>query len=755
MPPDNGWPPAGVAPAEQAGYENAWDGADNGSDRADRQTKKPWGQPHNGIDHEAKRRAELAKLREPAAEIDRPPGRDNLVGFVLPAPRPRPQDERTDFGALMADVAGRLLGQPKKNGAELRYGSRGSLAIDVEKGFFFDHESGTGGGCLDLIARERGGNHADAVDWLRAEGLLGSEQPKASAEQPKASAESGKSRIAATYDYKDERGKLLFQVCRFEPKDFRQRRPDGNGGWTWAVKGVRQIPYRLPELLARPDGAKIFIVEGEKDADRLAELGLVATTNAGGAAKWPAELTPHFAGADVVVLPDADSPGRAHADKVAAALAGTAAVVRVVDLPGLPPKGDVSDWLDAGGTAAELAALADAAPDGSCGPFAPEPLDAFLEGAIPPREWLLGTTLCKTYVSVLAASGGSGKTALATTWALSLATGRKLVNLHVHKRCRVLMLTFEDGREEYRRRFRAACLHHEIDPAEVGDRLYVQSLNGLGITLARLQRDGTMGETTAPRMLAELIDRLKIDAVILDPWVKVSGAPENDNGAVDFVVRILSGIAEKQNVAVLVAHHFRKAVGVPGDVASARGASSLIDAARVAMTLTPMSQDEGRFYGIPEDERRRLVRLDDGKANLSPLSAARWFRMASINIGNGTPDYPSGDNVQAVEAWAPPSTWDGFPSSLLNRVLDDLSSAAGLPDGERYSGSASAKPPRAAWCVVQRHAPDKSEAQCREIIRAWLKSGLLIVEPYVSPSRREERFGLTVDPSKRPGMEFQ
>lgn len=168
--------------------------------------------------------------------------------------------------------------------------------------------------------------------------------------------------IVATYGYHDEAGALLFQVVRLEPKSFRQRRPDGNGGWSWSVNGVRQVPYRLFELRAKVAHNLVFIVEGEKDVDRLAALGVVATCNAGGAGKWPAELTECLRGADVVILPDNDPPGRKHAEVVAEALHGTAERVRIVALPGIPPKGDVSDWLDAGGTLAQLFALGDLAP---------------------------------------------------------------------------------------------------------------------------------------------------------------------------------------------------------------------------------------------------------------------------------------------------------------------------------------------------------------------------------------------------------
>ena len=107
--------------------------------------------------------------------------------------------------------------------------------------------------------------------------------------KPKGSdGKNGKPRIVAQYDYRDETGQLVFQVVRYEPKGFRQRRPDGKGGWTWSVQGVRVVPYRLPELLAEP-ARPIFIAEGEKDCDSLARVGLLATCNAGGAGKWTAE----------------------------------------------------------------------------------------------------------------------------------------------------------------------------------------------------------------------------------------------------------------------------------------------------------------------------------------------------------------------------------------------------------------------------------------------------------------------------------
>jgi putative DNA primase/helicase len=155
--------------------------------------------------------------------------------------------------------------------------------------------------------------------------------------------EKPRGQIVATYDYVDAGGALLYQVLRYEPKDFRQRQPDGKGGWIWSAP-ARRVPYRWPELLQFPD-ATVFVCEGEKDADRVASLGHCATTVA--CSKWTDDCIKALAGRDCFVLEDNDETGRKKAHEAASALRGTAKSVRVVRLPDLPDKGDVSDWLDA------------------------------------------------------------------------------------------------------------------------------------------------------------------------------------------------------------------------------------------------------------------------------------------------------------------------------------------------------------------------------------------------------------------------
>lgn len=255
----------------------------------------------------------------------------------------------------MGAVARDLLGEPNEalsTDDELRFGSRGSTAVDLKAGTFFDHEAGKGGGVLDLVMLKRHVDKQGALAWLREHKHL---------------AEPSKLNIVATYPYTDQDGKLLYEVVRLDPKDFRQRRPDGAGGWLWKMKGVERVLYRLPSVLAAVQaGQTVYVVEGEKAANALAELGLTATCSPGGACKWRDSYSPTLAGADVVLLPDNDEPGRNHVAMVAKSLSTfvhRTASLRVLELPDLPDKGDVVDWIAAGGTAEALARLTEEAPE--------------------------------------------------------------------------------------------------------------------------------------------------------------------------------------------------------------------------------------------------------------------------------------------------------------------------------------------------------------------------------------------------------
>jgi len=164
----------------------------------------------------------------------------------------------------------------------------------------------------------------------------------------------------AEYIYTDESGAPLYKVIRFEdpkcvkPKTFRQKRPvieNGSARWAWGADGVRLVPFHLPRLLqgvAR--GETVLVVEGEKDVLNLEKLGFVATCNSGGAGKWRSEHAEHLHGANAVVIPDNDQPGREHAELVARSIDGVASRIRTLVLPNLPSRNQRrdqgSDWND-------------------------------------------------------------------------------------------------------------------------------------------------------------------------------------------------------------------------------------------------------------------------------------------------------------------------------------------------------------------------------------------------------------------------
>lgn len=206
-----------------------------------------------------------------------------------------------------------------------------SLSIDLETGVFHCFGCDKKGSIFDFYMARNGVDFSAAKQALADRAGLTSEARKT---------------IKTAYDYTDEAGNLLFQTVRYEPKDFRQRRPDGKGGWIWKLENIRLVPFNLPEVIK---AKSVCIAEGEKDVESLKALGLTASCNPMGAGKWRPEYNEHFKGKRVAILPDNDEPGRKHAHQVAQALKGLAESVRVVELPSLPIKGDVSDWIERGG----------------------------------------------------------------------------------------------------------------------------------------------------------------------------------------------------------------------------------------------------------------------------------------------------------------------------------------------------------------------------------------------------------------------
>jgi hypothetical protein len=294
----------------------------------------------------------------------------------------------------------------------------------------------------------------------------------------------------------------------------------------------------------------------------------------------------------------------------------------------------------------------------------------------------------------------------------------------------------------------AAMLHHRVARDEVAGWLFLAAPGGRAGKLMVVDERGRPVESTLASALRDTLERRQIDVVSLDPFVKSHAVEENGNGAIDSVMQILTDCASAYDCAIDLPHHVSKGAADPGNASRGRGASAMKDAARLVYTLTPMSQEEAQAFGISEAERRRLVRMDSGKVNIAPpMADAKWFRLVGVPLGNGTDLYPHGDEVQTVEVWTPPDTWAGLSNHLLNTILTDID--AGLADGNRYSDGRSATD-RAAWRVVIKHAPDKTEAEARQIIKTWVKNDVLTRHDYPNPATRKTVSGLRINEGKRP-----
>lgn len=384
--------------------------------------------------------------------------------------------------------------------------------------------------------------------------------------------------LTTTYDYVNENGALVFQVCRFigngGKKTFRQRRPDGRGGWVYGLGETKPVLYRLPEVMAAIEsGRTIHIVEGEKDADALADLGYIATTNPMGAGKWRDSYSELLKGAEVVVFPDNDDTGRAHAEEVAASLSTHNCTVKVVQLPNVPPKGDFSDWLDAGGNLDTLEELIGAtrlwSPDSS------DPsrrsryrLDELWSNAavMRPPPTVVPRIAWSGRLTLLAAREKSGKSTLTGYVTAQVTRGGMFLGQHCTSG-NVLVIGLEEFIGDAARRLR----HFDADPTRVHvvDKLH-------GDPQSRPQEVRTHIEAVDPKLV--IIDSLSAYS---------AGQIQDENNAAQMtaVVKPLADLAHELGIAVVVLHHASKASN------KARGSTGIMANADVVCEFFAPNED--------------------------------------------------------------------------------------------------------------------------------------------------------------------
>ncbi len=261
--------------------------------------------------------------------------------------------------------------------------------------------------------------------------------------------------------------------------------------------------------------------------------------------------------------------------------------------------------------------------------------------AIPKRDWVMKNRFVGGFISVLIAPGGIGKSTLSLLDAIAISTGRNLTGNEVIKKGAVWVYNTEDPREETERRAVAACIHHEIDLKEL-DNVHYSSSNDEPFLVAKVNKDGVEINQGAIEGAIEFIRDNNIILMVIDPFVRVHQCNENNNNEIDKVVECFQTIARRTGVAICLVHHTSKGGALSNsqtsdpDMYSARGATALINAARIAHVLTPMNEKESMTFNIPNSRRRFYFRVDNAKSNLqAPSEHADWYEKVSVVLDNG------------------------------------------------------------------------------------------------------------------------
>lgn len=291
--------------------------------------------------------------------------------------------------------------------------------------------------------------------------------------------------------------------------------------------------------------------------------------------------------------------------------------------------------------------------------------DAF---SIPPRQWLYGRHLIRKFVSATVAPGGTGKSALAIVDALAMATGRCLIGAEPTAPLRVWYWCGEDPLEETHRRVAAACMHYGIKEADIGGRLFLDSGRDTPIRIAAQTRSDFEIDAGAVDAIVREARNRGIDVLIIDPFVSSHRVSENDNNAMDAVVKAWASIAERANCAVELLHHARKTGGAEVTAEAGRGASAMVDATRSTRALNRMTAADAARAGVGNHRLYFYVDGAFGKDNLAPPAASRaWFRLVSVDLMNGH-DLAPGDSVGVVETWNWPDTVPDLPLDTIRAI---------------------------------------------------------------------------------------
>ncbi len=411
--------------------------------------------------------------------------------------------------------------------------------------------------------------------------------------------------------------------------------------------------------------------------------------------------------------------------------------MRVVHFPEVRVKGDVSDWIEAGGTVEALWERVEAAED-RAEEETPEikatPFQWIDPAAIPPRAWIYGWHYIRKFIATTISPGGIGKSSLIIVEALAIATGRALLGITPNESTRVWIWNGEDPRKEMQRRIMAAVMHYELRPEEIEGRLFLDSGRETPIVIARQTRDGAQIAEPVVEAVEQTILENGIGVFVVDPFVSSHEVTENDNNAINTVATVWAQIADETGCAIELVHHARKGQGGEVTVEDGRGASALLSKARATRALNAMTDEEAEKARVMN--RRLHFRYFDGKANLAPpADNSTWLRLASVDLGNARADRPA-DSVGVVTSWRWPDPFEGVTTK-------DLKAVQILVSKGRYRENSQAKD----WVglavaeALKLDAKDKADRdQIKKLLKTWIKNGSLRIVDGLDENRVERSF---------------
>lgn len=451
--------------------------------------------------------------------------------------------------------------------------------------------------------------------------------------------------IKATYDYKDETGNLLFQVVRYEPKSFSQRRPDGSGKWINNLNGITPVLYHLPEILQAKYTERIYIVEGEKDADRLGEYGFFATCNPMGAGKWRPQYTECLTNAkEVVIIPDNDNEGKKHAANIAQALLSKVNRIKCLELPGDNVK-DVSDWFNIHNDFDKFLEIVEQTPEYN---QHSEYLSQLVRlDTVDPVEiqWLWKPYIPRNYLTLLEGDPGGGKSTVSLAIGGAISTGANILG-NQFPQGNVLVLSAEDGNAD----------------------VIVPRLIKMGANRKRIftPKELLTIDDAGISLLTNLIRSINPMLVIIDPLVAyLSGDMDmNQANQVRHILKQLAEIAEIYHTSILCLRHVGKSKG-RNPLYGGLGSIDFTAAARSVIVAAIYDEDtsENLLLHIKCNLAKKgstiSYKLDETNALLwNGFSDLKYQDLAEVNTSSTVPD---------IKAWLEEELLDGerLASELL------------------------------------------------------------------------------------------